>query len=105
MKLKQLSRPNYQKTQNLLPLPFLLLLSYSPLLTAGVSPACDPAVVSWFEAGLLARQAGVADEVGGGNVCASLHQSNIIIQFAVHGIAEVLMTVDPLHRENPLCSL
>lgn len=61
--------------------------------------------MSRFEAGLLARQAGVADEVGRGDICAGLHQGDVIVQFAVHGVTEALMAVDSLHRENPLDSL
>lgn len=76
-----------------------------PPLTPGVSPACDPAVVSRVEAGLLARQAGVADEVWRVDVCGSLHQGDVVVQLAVSRVSEVLVSVDPLHRENPLCRL
>ena len=71
-------------------------------LTPGVSPACDPAVVSRIEAGLLARQAGVADEVGGQDVGGGLHQGDVVVQLAVRGVAEVLVAVDALHGERPL---
>ncbi|KAG7222280.1 hypothetical protein INR49_027284 [Caranx melampygus] len=67
--------------------------------------ARHPAVVPRLQAGLLARQAGVADEVGGEDVCAGLHQGDVVVQFAVSRITEVLMSVDPLHWENPLCRL
>lgn len=76
-----------------------------PPLTPGVSPACDPAVVSRVEAGLLARQAGVADEVRRVDVCGSLHQGDVVVQLAVSRVSEVLVSVDPLHREYPLCGL
>lgn len=55
-----------------------------------------------IEAGLLARQAGVADEVGRVDVGGSLHQGDVVVQLAVGRVAEVFMPVDPLHRENPL---
>lgn len=76
-----------------------------PVLTPGVPPPRDPAVVSRVEAGLLARQAGVADEVWGVDVRCSLHQGDVIVQLAVSGVSEVLVPVDSLHRENPLCCL
>lgn len=71
-------------------------------LTAGDPPAGDPAVVSRAEAGLLARQAGVADEVGRVDVRRCFDQRDVVVQLAVGGVAEALVPVDPLHRENPL---
>lgn len=83
---------------------FLLLASclLSCPLTTGDPPASDPAVVSWAEAGLLARQAGVADEVGRVDVRRRFHQRDVVVQLAVGGISETLVSVDSLHRENPL---
>lgn len=57
------------------------------------------------EAGLLARQAGVADEVGWVDVGGGLHQGDVVVQLAVGRVAEVLVPVDPLHGEDPLCRL
>lgn len=74
-------------------------------LTAGDPPAGDPAVVSRAEAGLLARQAGVADEVRRVDVCGRFHQRDVVVQLAVGGISETLVPVDSLHRENPLYCL
>lgn len=68
----------------------------------GVAPARHPAVVSRLEADLFARQAGVADEVRGQDVCAGLDQSDVVVQLAVGRVPEALVSVDPLHRENPL---
>lgn len=76
--------------------------AWSCVLTAGHAPAGDPAVVSRAQAGLLARQAGVADEVGGVDVRGRLHQRDVVVQLAVGGVAEALVPVDPLHREDPL---
>lgn len=73
--------------------------------TSCVSPASYPAVVSWFEVGLLARQAGVADEVSGLDILGSFDQCDVIIQLTVSRITEVLVSVDPLHRENSLSRL
>lgn len=83
----------------------LLIYIPSPLLTPGVSPACDPAVVSRIEAGLLAWQAGVADEVWRDDICGSLHQGDVVVQLAVSRVTEVLVPVDSLHGENSLCCL
>lgn len=58
--------------------------------------------MSWAEAGLLARQAGVADEVGRVDVRRRFHQRDVVVQLAVGGIPETLVSVDSLHRENPL---
>lgn len=74
-------------------------------LTPGVPPPRDPAVVSRFEAGLLARQAGVADEVGREDVRRSLHQGDVVVQLAVSWVTEVLMPVNSFHWENPLSRL
>lgn len=81
--------------------PSLFYIPFPPL-TPGVSPACDPAVVSRVEAGLLARQAGEADEVWGIDVYGSLHQGDVIVQLAVSRVSEILVPVDSLHWENPL---
>lgn len=58
--------------------------------------------MSRAEAGLLARQAGVADEVGRVDVRRRFHQRDVVVQLTVGGIAEALVSVDSLHRENPL---
>ena len=74
-------------------------------LTPRVAPARDPAVVSRLQAGLLARQAGVADKVGRQDVCAGFHQGDVVVQLAVRGVAEVLVAVDALHGDHSLGDL
>lgn len=61
--------------------------------------------MSWFKVDLLARQAGVADEVSGLNVRGSFDQCDVIVQLTVSRITEVLVSVDPLHGENSLSGL
>ena len=74
-------------------------------LTPRVPPARHPAVVSRLEAGLLARQAGVADEVGRHDVRAGFHQGDVVIQLAVRRVAEVLVAVDALDGDHSLWDL
>lgn len=54
------------------------------------------------EAALLARQAGVADELGRVDVRRRFHQRDVVVQLAVGGISETLVSVDSPHREDPL---
>lgn len=61
--------------------------------------------MSRIEAGLLARQAGVADEVWRDDIRGGLHQGDVVVQLAVSRVTEVLVAVDPLHGEDPLCCL
>ena len=91
----------------------LLVVSPKPVLngsapgalTPRIAPARDPAVVSRLKAGLLARQAGVADKVGRQDVRAGFHQGDVVVQLAVRGVAEVLVAVDALHRDHSLGDL
>lgn len=53
--------------------------AYDADFTSCVPPAGHPAVVPWFKVDLLARQAGIADEVTGQDVRASFNQSDVIV--------------------------
>lgn len=58
---------------------FLAQKAYDSYFTSCVPPAGHPAVVPWFKVDLLARQAGIADEVSGRDVRASFNQCNVIV--------------------------
>lgn len=73
--------------------------------TPCVSPAGDPAVVARLQVDLLARQAGVADEVGWLDFSAGPHQGDVVVQLAVRWVTEVLVPVDALDWEHALCFL
>ncbi len=79
--------------------------AYNAGFTSCVAPASHPTVVPWFKVDLLARQAGIADEVTGLDVCGSFNQCDVIVQLTVGWITKALMPVDPLHWENTFSGL